>query len=124
MSFGMWDSITNVTGIHITHNQACCERFEMAGYQEYPSHSMSATPKLGRLRLQVLVEPSEDGLVPQPAVLRLQHPVAFVRKIEQFGGHAAALERGEDLERLAVRHTIVQVALDDQHRRIQFLDEV
>src|SRR5439155_19935981 len=92
--------------------------------QEYPSHSMSATPKLGRLWFQVLVEPSKDGLMPQPAVLRLQHPVPYVRKIEQFGGHAAALERGEDLERLAVRHTIVQVALDNQHRRIQLLDEV
>src|ERR1051326_3779505 len=39
---------------------------------------------LGRRRLQVLIEPVAHRLVPQLRVLRLQHPVSFVREVKEL----------------------------------------
>jgi xanthine/CO dehydrogenase XdhC/CoxF family maturation factor len=54
------------------------------------------------IRLQVLVEPADDRVVPQHRVGRLEHPVVFVREHQQLALDAAPLQGGEGRQACAV----------------------
>ncbi len=71
-----------------------------------------------------LIEPAEDGLVPQHAVGRLQHPVVLVREVEEPARDALALQRGEGRHALGVDDAVVAAAVDDEHRRLPLGDVV
>ena len=47
-----------------------------------------------------LIDPIVHSLVPQPAVLRLKHPMAFIGKIQHFRRHLQHLQRSEKIESL------------------------
>jgi hypothetical protein len=47
-----------------------------------------------------LIHPIVHSFVPQPAVLRLKHPVAFVRKVQHFRRHLQHLQCCEQIEAL------------------------
>ena len=51
-------------------------------------------------RAAPLIHPIVHRLVPKPAVLRLKHPMAFVREIQHFRRHLQHLQRSEKIERL------------------------
>src|SRR5205807_3180127 len=59
------------------------------------------------IRLQILLEPTEHGLVPQLRVLRLQDPMAFVREVEELGVNIHALERREELQAFGDGHAVI-----------------
>src|SRR5262245_53124699 len=71
--------------------------------------------------LQPLVEPTEDGLVPQPRVLGFENPMALVGVVEELARDAAALERGEQLHALSDGDAIVELAVDDERRSLEVL---
>src|SRR3546814_8277592 len=54
------------------------------------------------LRRQVLLQPAVDGVVPQDAVRRLEHPVVLVGEIQELRLDALALQRGKRAD--ALRH--------------------
>ncbi len=56
------------------------------------------------LTSKVFGKPLEDGLVPKLAVLRLEHPMAFVGEVKESGWNPFALERREQAHALADRH--------------------
>src|SRR5581483_352190 len=58
----------------------------------------SLTPT--RLWFAPLVYPIVHGFVPKLAVLRLQHPMAFVREIQHLGWDLQDLQRGNQIESL------------------------
>src|SRR5207247_1282437 len=64
-------------------------------------------------------QPLEDRLVPPLAVLRLEHPMPFIRKIKQLRGDAFALERGEQAQALADRHAKIEFVVDDKIGRLE-----
>src|SRR5207247_6010133 len=84
-----------------------------------PSHSSI----VNRRSLGVPVDPVEYGLVPELTVLRLQDPMAFVGKIEELGRNSYPLQSGEQLHALCHRHPEVLFSMDDEHRRLEVLDE-
>src|SRR5438477_12452988 len=75
------------------------------------------------LRFEILSKPLEDRPVPEFAVLRLEHPVTFVREIKQLRGNAFALEGGEQAQALADRHAKIKFVVDDQIRRLELSGE-
>src|SRR5688572_5531763 len=66
----------------------------------------------------VLLQPCIDGVVPQHAVLRLEHPVVFVGEVEELRFDALALRGGERGDALFHRDAEVELAMDDQDRRL------
>ena len=58
----------------------------------------------------MLLQPRIDGVVPQDAVLRLDHPVVPVRELQQLGFDALALQRGERGQALVHRHAVIPVS--------------
>src|SRR5215472_16010298 len=58
------------------------------------------------------IHPIVDGFVPELRVLGLEHPVAFVRKVEHFRRHPQHLQRAEKLQALADIETVVALAVD------------
>src|ERR1700730_12659553 len=86
----------------------------------YGSEDQSITDLL----LQPLIEPVPHGLVPQLRILRLQHPVPFVREVEHLRRDVAALQRREKLEALVDRHAEIELAMRDERRRLEVLREV
>src|SRR5579863_10504551 len=73
------------------------------------------TPRaLGRRSLtDPPLEPGLDGLVPLDGVLRLEHPVSLVRKVEKLAGNAAPLQRREGGDALLERHAEILAPVDD-----------
>src|SRR5437879_1834337 len=63
-------------------------------------------------RRHMLLQPAEDFVVPVFAVARLQHPVAFVREVDEAGFDALALQRREELQALADGNAEVKVVVD------------
>src|SRR5579864_4388613 len=53
---------------------------------------------------RVGIDPVKEGLVPEQAVLRLEDPVAFVGENDQARRNLLHLQRGEQLQALAVGH--------------------
>src|SRR6202167_3385576 len=70
----------------------------------------------------VLGEEREDGLVPDPGVARGQDPVVLVGEVKELGLHAVPGQVPPQPQRLADRHPVVLVAVDDEHRRADLLD--
>ena len=60
------------------------------------------------------VEPGHEFAVPEQGILRLQHPVVFVRKPEQPRIHAARLQRVVVGQAVAVGHAVVLRAVDHE----------
>src|SRR5688572_20952672 len=75
------------------------------------------------LTSKILSQPLEDGLVPELAVLRLEHPMAFVGEVKELGGNPFALERREQAQALADRHAKIQFIVDDKIRRLEVAGE-
>src|SRR3989475_8739244 len=60
------------------------------------------------------VEPVEHRAPPHPAVAGLQHPVTFVREIQELGRHPFHLERRERLVALRQVHPVIELRMDDE----------
>src|ERR1051326_4707226 len=69
--------------------------------------------------LQILLHPSIHCLIPELAVDRLQHPVAFIREVEHLGGDLQSLERGEELKALGDIEPVIQLPVDDERGRLE-----
>src|SRR5438874_350023 len=76
-------------------------------------------PGLVRSPPDVLRQPREHFLVPQPRVLRLEHPMVLVREIHQPRRHAFLPQRVVKLEPLRHRDTKVLLAVQDERRRLE-----
>ena len=61
-------------------------------------------------------------MVPEPAVTRLEDPVALVGEPEQARFDAATLQRAEHAEALLDGDAEVELALDDERRGLEVLD--
>jgi hypothetical protein len=72
-----------------------------------------------QLLLEPLVDPVIDGLVPEPAVLRLEHPVAFVGEVQHFGRNVQALKGGEELESFGDVEAVIALSVDDEGGRLE-----
>src|SRR5690242_14077720 len=70
----------------------------------------------------VLGQEGEDGLVPDPRVAGSQDPVVLVGEVEELGLGAVAVQVRPQPQRLADRHPVVLVPVDDQHRRADLGD--
>src|SRR3984885_4632687 len=70
----------------------------------------------------VLGEEREDGLVPDPRVARSQDPVVLVREVKELGLSAVPGQVPPQPQRLAHRHPVVLVAMDDEHRRADLFE--
>ena len=66
-----------------------------ANPSHHPEGAGALRPRDTGSLLQVSIQPIKDGLVPELTVLRLQDPVTFIGKNQEFGGNALALEGGE-----------------------------
>src|SRR5690606_31577151 len=62
----------------------------------------------------VPLQPGVDGVVPEDAVVRLEHPVVFVREVQQLRLDAGALQGGEARQALVDRHPEIVLARDHQ----------
>src|SRR5215469_4310291 len=71
------------------------------------------------LLLRPLIHPVVDGLVPEPRILRLQHPVAFVGEVEHLRRYAHGLQRGEELKAFAYIETVIELTMDDECWRLE-----
>src|SRR5215213_3050425 len=78
----------------------------------------------GRGGMKILVEPVQHGVVPELGVLGFQDPVAFVREDQDLRVDAFALHCREELHAFANRHPVVQLAVNDQYRRVEVLHEL
>src|SRR5262245_58728333 len=70
-----------------------------------------------------LIYPIVYGLVPKPRVLRLEHPVAFIREIQELRRNPQSLKSREELKSFADVEAIIVLAVNHQSRRFEFVDE-
>src|SRR5947207_12636643 len=70
----------------------------------------------------VVVEKGEDRLVPDHRVSRLEDPVVLIGEIEVLGRNFVTAQISPELKRLRDWYPVVEVAVDDQHRRAYFAD--
>src|SRR6187551_3556832 len=98
----------------MTYRRACRIRTKRI----VSSGSSKGSPGCTSVR-EVLLQPAEDLFMPQLAVERLQHPVPLVLEDESFARHAAAAERGEQLQSLVHGDAEIQLIGDDHRRRLQ-----
>src|SRR4030095_3864674 len=84
----------------------------------------SVTTNASSESLQVLTQPLQECLVPPLGVCRLQHPMAFVRKIKHLGRDAKTLQVSEKLKPFANGNPEVQLAVDHKHRRLEIFREL
>src|SRR5690242_18206597 len=70
----------------------------------------------------VLGEEGEDGLVPDPRVAGGEDPVVLVGEVEELGLGVVPGQVPPQPQRLADRHPVVLVAVDDQHWRADTVD--
>src|SRR4026207_31576 len=73
--------------------------------------------------LAPLIHPVVDSLVPEPAVLRLEHPMAFVREIQELRRNLQSLQSREELKSFAHVEPIIVLAMNHQRRRFEFVGE-
>ena len=74
------------------------------------------------LFLQPLVEPVEVNALPEYSILRVQHPMAFVGEVKEFGGNATHTGKVESLHSLCYRDTIVMFVVDHEDWGVPFCD--
>ena len=68
------------------------------------------------LLLEPLVEPAEEGALPEQSVLRLDDPVRLVGVDEQLGRDAAELGSIEGSHPLIGQDAVVTLAVDDEDK--------
>src|SRR5436305_5288648 len=102
----------------------CNEKSVQTWGRRRPPRAVGKLVGSGGSRLQPAVEPGEDGVMPEDAVGRLEHPVVLVGKVEEPAGDSPALESREGGDPLVVRHPVVEAAVDDQRRGLPALDEI
>ena len=73
--------------------------------------------------LAPLIHPIVHGFVPQPRILRLEHPMTFVREIQHLGRNPQSLQRREELKSFAHVESIIILAVNHQRRRFEFVGE-
>src|SRR5215831_1345918 len=81
--------------------------------------SRSSGSGFQKLLFQIRIHPAIYRLVPELAVLRLQHPMAFIGEVEHFGRNLQPLQRSEELESLGDIQTVVELAVDHQRGRFE-----
>src|SRR5215467_7736073 len=64
-------------------------------------------------RLRSLIHPPIHGLVPQAAVLWLQHPVAFIREVQHLRRNLQPLQGGEELKSFRDVETVIELSVND-----------
>src|SRR5580704_3714005 len=69
--------------------------------------------------LRPLIDPIVHRLVPELAVLRLEHPVSLIREVQHLRRHIQALQSGEELESLRHIQPVVELAVDDERRSLK-----
>ena len=69
-----------------------------------------------RLTLGVVVDPVEDLLVPEQAVLLLEDPMVLVGEVEETRGDTNVLQNIEQSDTIALRETVVESVVDDELR--------
>ena len=75
-----------------------------------------------RIRLRPPVAPVPHRLIPELRVLRLQHPVPFIRKVKHLARHIQPLQRRKQLKPLRHIQPIVPLRMNHQRRRLRILD--
>src|SRR6266851_3581916 len=75
--------------------------------------SLPFTP--ASLGIQILLEPPKRFIPPQPLVLRLSYPVAFIRENDQTTWNSLSLQHREHRYAFIVRNSEIQFARGDQH---------
>src|SRR5690242_16558384 len=96
---------------------ACLSRSARAMPPPYGAASSAQAGALPFRAPDVLGQEGEDGLVPDPGVARGEDPVVLVREVEELGLGTVLGQVPPQPQRLADRHPVVLVAVDDQHRR-------
>src|SRR5947209_19700596 len=76
-------------------------------------------PSVAYLFLEPLIQPIENRRIEHLRVLRLEHPMPFVGKVQQSRRDPAPLQRGEELEPLVDRNAEVELALRHERRRLE-----
>src|SRR5215470_843917 len=106
--------------------QPCCKNCMNGASTPYDavlmvpgSEELGALPVLAQ---DVLGQEGEDGLVPDLGVARGEDPVVLVREVEELGLGAVLGQVPPQPQRLAHRHPVVLVPVDDQHRRADLRD--
>ena len=65
--------------------------------------------------LEVLVEPTEEGTLPENTVLRTEHPVVLVGEKEELGGNAAQTGCREGTFGLGVLNAEITLAVNAEN---------
>ena len=76
------------------------------------------------LFLQPFIQPSEEGALPEHAVLRFEYPVVLVGEDEKFGWDAAQTCCVECTEALVGVDAVVHLTVDAEDRCIPLVDEL
>ena len=76
------------------------------------------------LFLQPLIEPAEEGSLPEDTILWLQYPVVLVWEDKKFGRDATQASCIEGSHALVVVDAIVEFAVDTEYRGVPFVDEL
>src|ERR1700733_1495318 len=76
-------------------------------------------PRPRKSPLSPLIHPIIHCFVPKLRILRLQHPMSFVRKIQHLRRHTFHLQRGEKLEAFAHIQPVIALAVDYESRRLE-----
>ena len=73
--------------------------------------------------LAPLIHPIVYRFVPQPRILRLKHPMAFVGEIQELRRNLQSLQSREELKSFAHVEPIIILAVNHQRRRFEFVGE-
>jgi hypothetical protein len=79
-------------------------------------HSVADGLIVQRRTLGVVVDPVEDLLVPEQAILLLEHPVVLIREVEEARGHTNVLQDVEQGDTVTFGQTVVEGVVDDKLR--------
>src|SRR5690606_7210409 len=90
-------------------------RFEPPAPGNGADGGATRAPDCRSLLPQVLLQPAVHRVVPQDAVVRLEHPVVLVREVQEFRLDALALQRGERGDALRDRDAVVELPMHHQH---------
>src|SRR5215468_10408098 len=70
-----------------------------------------------------LINPVVHRFVPKPRVLRLKHPMAFIREIQHPRRNPQSLQSREELKSFAHVEPIIELAVNHERRRFEFVGE-
>src|SRR5215831_8831442 len=70
-----------------------------------------------------LINPVVYCFVPKPRVLRLKHPMAFIREIQHLRRNPQSLQSREELKSFADVEPIIVLAVNNQRRRFEFVSK-